>query len=237
MSTSRPKSPPKPAPAQPRGGVKVIVTSQLYTVAAAENYAPPAQLPRAVGTPPDQPPEGRDAFIAWLERRWGAYIDMKLRRPDILPESAKDLRQQVLVILCEKHEKEEAPPKDVPAFLGVVLKYVIANHQRRWKADVDAGADVDAAHAAAPSPESAAARAEMLEKIQRYAAHLTQEQLEVLEAREVHGLSLEEVAAARGCSVAAVFRTHARALRTLQDKARASERAASLAAYRSRFRK
>jgi RNA polymerase sigma factor (sigma-70 family) len=245
MRSSDPKSPKSlDTPAEPAptlvtaGGVRVFVRDLPVPARIAppeeeeQEEPPPDPFPRVIVFPPNQPVEERDAFVRWVDKQWGAFIDMKLRRGDILEESARDLHQKVLMFASAEYEKQKRPPQNVQAFLDTVIVHVICTHGQRVRPEFDEDTEADATAASAPTPESAAARAELLEKLRRYVTHLAPEEAEVFEAREVRGLTFEEIAAALGRSLSTVSSRYDRALRKLRDLARASERRATLRARR-----
>jgi RNA polymerase sigma factor (sigma-70 family) len=88
---------------------------------------------------------------------------------------------------------------------------------------------VDEAPVAALDPEEAALRAELFEKLDRYRAELSPQEAEVLDAREVRGLSFQEIGDALGLDKSTVFNIHKRAVQKLRDLADASERGTKLA--------
>ncbi len=191
-----------------------------------------AEGPDAIVLPAGQSAQDRESFLRWLNHHWGGFIQQRLvGRGDVLEESAKDLRQRVLLVLCAQYEKQDVP-RNMRAFLDRVIEHEVCNHKRRWSAPIAHGADVDAEVASAPGPESAALRAERWEKLRRYLTHLTQEEAEVFEAKELRGLTFEEIVAALGRPRSTVARQHDSAMEKLKALARLSERKVALGARR-----
>ena len=191
-----------------------------------------AEGPDAIVLPAGQSAQDRENFLRWLNDHWGGFIYMRLiGRQDVLEESAKDLRQRVLLVLCAQYEKQEVPA-NMRAFLDRVIEHEVCNHKRRWRPPIAPEADVDLEVASALGPESAALRAERREKLRRYLTHLTQEEAEVFEAKELRGLTFEEIVAALGRPRSTVARQHASAVEKLKELARVSERKVALGARR-----
>jgi RNA polymerase sigma factor (sigma-70 family) len=185
--------------------------------------------PRAIILPPNQRPEEREAFLAELEARHGDLIRREIaRRRDVAPGSRDDVRQTVLLILCAEFEKD-GPPDKPAALVRAVVDNAVRNHAaakaRRPRFDGDA--EVDDAPTGTPDPEAAAIRAEQVAKLERYRSHLTQEESDVLVAREAQGLGFEEIAERMGLPRTTVFRLHAAAIEKLREQAAASDRAAA----------
>jgi RNA polymerase sigma-70 factor (ECF subfamily) len=190
--------------------------------------------------PPNQPADERNAFLAEIEARYGDYIRREIaRRHGVAPGSRDDVRQNVLLILCDQLDKgkeagKPGPLEKGPKYIHTVVDNAVRNHtaKKARRPQTDAGAEVDEAATSAPSPEQAVAHAELCAKLERYRAQLTKEEEEVLHAREILGLSFEEIAEQLGRSRATVFSQHTRAVEKLRDMATASERAATHRAKR-----
>ena len=214
------------------GGVRVIVRDLPPEDVNEEEAEISAKGPDAIVLPAGQSAQDRESFLRWLNHHWGGFIQQRLvGRGDVLEESAKDLRQRVLLVLCAQYEKQEVP-RNMRAFLDRVIEHEVCNHKRRWSAPIAHGADVDAEVASALGPESAALRAERWEKLRRYLTHLTKEEAEVLEAKELIGLTFEEIVAALGRPRSTVARQHESAVEKLKELARLSERKVALGARR-----
>jgi RNA polymerase sigma factor (sigma-70 family) len=174
----------------------------------------------------------RDAFVASMGTEWGEVIldsltREVLRRKDSAKESAKDLRQLVLIVLSRKYERHvletgEAWEPDHPeAFVRSVSRNVARNHfkMKERRPEIERGLEVDAAPGVVPDPEQAALLAETLEQCE---GQLTQEEKEVFEARELLGLSFPVIASLVQRPLVTVHRQHARARAKLQAFTRAS---------------
>jgi RNA polymerase sigma factor (sigma-70 family) len=231
MSPFDPRKPPKPSQITTTSGVKVLLHGQEYAE-PEEEAPPPDPFPTAIVFPPGQSLAERNAFIEGLDRQWGPFIWKKLRRPDILPESAKDLHQKALIVLFNQQENLKGPDAKVTGFVDTVVTHLICNHLRRAKLPVEQSAEVEAEEDDAPDPERAVGNAELWQKLQGYVEHLSKEEAEVFKARELHGMIFEIIALAVDRPFSTVVSQHARAMRKLQDMARASERSAALGARR-----
>jgi RNA polymerase sigma factor (sigma-70 family) len=209
-------------------GVQIVVNGRDYDE-PEEEEPPPDPFPTAIVFPPGQSLAERNAFMEGLDRQWGALIWSKLRRSDILEESAKDLYQEARVILFNHADKLKGPDEVVTAFIGTVVTHLICNHGRRARPDVAQGADVDAQPTGAPDPERALANAELWRKLQGYLGRLSPEEREVFEAREV-GVTFEVIAVAVRRTVSTVTKQYHRAKQKLEDMARDSERSEALRA-------
>ncbi len=197
-----------------------------------EEPEPSLDMPQAIVLPPGQSARERDAFLRWFQDRWGAFIHGKLLAwRGMREESAKDLAQRVLLVICAKVDPRE-PPVHMQGFLDRVIHHEVLNHRRPKRLDIAPDADADAAIAPGPSPESEADRAEHWAKIERYLTFLSPEEAEVFEGKERMGMTFEAIAGATGRSRATVARQHARALEKLAEMARASERETELGARR-----
>jgi DNA-directed RNA polymerase specialized sigma24 family protein len=230
MSASDPKNRPKPVLVTTTG-VEVLVHGVDYTEPVEEPEVPPPDpIPTAIVFPPGQSIADRNAFIEGLEEQWGPFITGRLDRPDINAASAEELRQEALVILFLEYDKNKAPPKNVVAFLDKVLVNLICNHGRLARVKARAGDDAEAVPTLAPDPEQAVGRAELWHKMKGYVGRLSKEEAEVFEARELHGMIFEIIAAALERPFDTVVKQHVRALEKLRAMARASERPAALRA-------
>ena len=108
----------------------------------------------------------------------------KLRREDINPASAEELRQEALIILFTEYDKNKGPPKNVVAFLDKVLVNLICTHGQLARVKAGAGDDAEAVPTLAPDPEQAVGHAELWHKMKGYVGRLSKEEAEVFEARE-----------------------------------------------------
>jgi RNA polymerase sigma factor (sigma-70 family) len=224
--------PPSPPVPSAMGGGRAIVRDLPPEEPDEEEPEEPAPRPTTIIVPPGQHARDRAAFMTWLDANWGAFIlKTVLAQGGVSEESTKDLRQEVLLILCEQYDKHVAPTH-VMRFLERVIENETANHLRRWKVPIDRGADLDAEVDPGHSPESAAALAEQWDSFQRFLDQLTPAEAEVVEARELHGLTFKQIAEVLGRPLPTVVHQHARGLEKLQELARASEQATALDARR-----
>jgi RNA polymerase sigma factor (sigma-70 family) len=149
----------------------------------------------------------RDAFLASTNARWGRLILEELskaiaRRKDGASESAKDMCQKVLLVLCRRYEEHVmetgeawAPDKPGPYLCGVSRN--VAREHFRAKArrlPITRGVEVDETPGAAPDPEEAASDAELLAIFERERATLTAEQAEVFQGRVSLGMTFPAIA-------------------------------------------
>src|SRR5262249_26368981 len=158
--------------------------------------APQARMPQAIVIPEGQCSEDKDEFIAWVTKQWGTFVESELaRHRDIPPASREDLRQQVLLVLCDFFDKNNnRGPDDVPAYLETLVDNAARNYRqlaRRKKMEL--GAEVDAEVGTAADPEEAAMLAELWQKLRGYMDHLTPDEREVVEAREEQELSFSAI--------------------------------------------
>jgi RNA polymerase sigma-70 factor (ECF subfamily) len=176
--------------------------------------------------PLGQSPEDRDAFMKSLSEAYGPVIDELLReRKDVLPESAKDLAQNVILVLAKRMHEDE-PLRNVRAFLRRTIRYVANDHKKEWRPDVDRGADMCAEISPDLDPEQAAAQNEEWKRLAVYVDRLSPEERNAFNAIEGEGLSFKEAAEALGVPVGTVVTRHARAERKLAEFARESDREA-----------
>lgn len=196
----------------------------------ARKPAPRKRLPRAMVLPENQPIEDRDQFIEWVHETWGSFIVERLRYWQVLPESAKDLRQRVLLLVLDKYD-ERFIPDNMEAYLEVVVHHMARAHRRARGLPIDRGADAEAM-ADSGDPERDAMFAERVRQVELYFDSLTDAEKEVFEALEVEGKSLDAVAAQFKRSRSTVYDQRLRALEKLQCFVRSSEQAATFAAPR-----
>jgi RNA polymerase sigma factor (sigma-70 family) len=152
---------------------------------------------------------------------------MLLRRRDVLEESTKDVQQRVLMVLCDRIEKNRLP-ENVRGFLVGTMRREIANHKRAWRPEIEQGVDADAATCAAPDPEGAAELAERWEKLLRYLTRLPRAEAEVFERVDLDGQTLDEVATELRRPRSTVADQLVRARDKLEELVRVSARATEL---------
>jgi RNA polymerase sigma factor (sigma-70 family) len=194
---------------------------------------PPPEPPRPVdpwnqGTqaiifPAGQPAHEREAWFRTLCQRYAPFIEKMLILEGILPESAKDLRQDVLVIVFD-HVDAKDPILNAKAFLCGVLRNAALNHKRLKRLTARGSADVDEVLSEALDPEEAARLAEEWGKLRRYLGLLSQEEAWLIQRRVFDGAALEEIAAAMGCPRGTVADRVERAKERLAEIAVESER-------------
>src|SRR4051812_27961301 len=103
-------------------GVRVIIRDLPEPEPDEEEPEPWEDDPDAIIIPEDQPQADRDAFMRWAVKQWGGFIERTLAlRGDVLAESAKDLRQRVLLVLWKFYKKEKKEPHNMLAYLDDVI--------------------------------------------------------------------------------------------------------------------
>lgn len=216
-------------------GITVLVHERPCGAPAAKAPEPPRREPQVIIVPDNQPASDRAAFIAGIDARWGRFIQGELSRyKDVAIASRPDVHQNVLIILCEHYDKQKKDnkpvvPYNVRAFLRKVIHNEVQNHGRkkRRRVQIDGSAAVDEAPDAGMNPEQVASRAQLLAKVEQCSAHLTPEEREVFEAREVDQMTFEIIATACGRPLTTVRNQHERALCKLRELLAPSARGAS----------
>jgi RNA polymerase sigma factor (sigma-70 family) len=112
-------------------------------------------------------------------------------------ESAKDIEQRVLIVVCRSFEKNGPPPNE-RGTLVEVMRREIANHKRAFRPDVDPSAEVEAELSPATDPEGRAAAAEERAHLERYLALLPEQEAAAVRAVDLEYLTLDEAAAFLG---------------------------------------
>lgn len=170
----------------------------------------------------------RDAFLASMDAQWGDLILHELgkeiaRRKDGAQESAKDLRQKVLLVLCRRFEEHVAQTGEpwAPDYPGAYLRGVSRNVARdHFKAKarrpaITRGIEVDETAGAGLDPEETARHGELLAIFERERGTLTAEEAEVFEGRVSLGMTFPALAAVLGRPVSTVHVQHRRAVEKL----------------------
>ena len=170
----------------------------------------------------------RDAFLASMGAEWGAYILEELERPiarrNGAKESAKDLRQNVLLVLSRRYAQHvtrtgEAWTLTHPkAYLRSVCDNVARDHakSKTRMPEIARGVEVDETSGAGPDPEEASRQAELLEIFQRDHGTLTEEETEVFEGHASLDLTFPVIAAVVGRPLGTVYSQYRRALEKLE---------------------
>ena len=210
---------------------RTLVTSSGVTVVVRAPPPPPEPTPlpepprpRVVVRPPGPTGVDRDAVAREIVTQHGDLIRRTLaRRRDVAAESARDIQQRVLMIVCAQMESG-APPDNLSGFIRGVVRNEIANHKRTFRPEVDRGADPEAEPCAAPDPEASTGDAELRAKLAGYLRILPRAQAEVVCCVDLQGMTIDEAAAALGRKRGTVSTQLTRAREKLQDLARESER-------------
>jgi RNA polymerase sigma factor (sigma-70 family) len=226
-----PFDPNKPPAAPAAAGERVLTTTSGVKIKICE---PPPPRPRrrseprvpptqAIIFPPGQPAHEREAFFRSLSRQFGPFIEKMLILEGILPESAKDLRQDVLVIVVE-HVDAREPILNAKAFLCGALRNAAWNHKRLKRLTARGNAEVEEAIDDARDPEEAAKLAEEWRTLRRYFDLLSKEDAWLIERHVFDGATVDEIAAELGRPRGTAADCIARAKERLADLAAASER-------------
>jgi RNA polymerase sigma factor (sigma-70 family) len=172
----------------------------------------------------------RDAFMASIDARWRDEILRELcrliaRRWDGAQESANDLCQKVMLVLCRRYEAHAArtgtawAPDEPRAYLRAVCHNVVRDHfkMKARKPAIERGVEVDETSAAAPDPEQAASEAQLLAIFERERENLPPEEAEVFEGRTSLGMTFPAIAAVLGRPPSTVQTQYARAVARLRE--------------------
>ena len=170
----------------------------------------------------------RNAFLDSVDAKWGGLILEELgrviaRRKDGAQESAKDLRQKVLLVLCRRYEKHVAQTGKAWAldnperYLCGVSRNVAREHFRAKarRPAITRGVEVDETPGAVPDPEEAARHRQLLAIFERDPGTLTEEEAEVFEGRAAHDMTFPAIAAVLGRPVSTVHHQYRRAVEKL----------------------
>jgi len=173
----------------------------------------------------------RDAFLASMDAEWGWMILQELgkeiaRRKDGAQESAKDLRQKVLLVLCRRYEAHVAQtgeawaPENPGAYLRGVSRNVARDHakMKSRRPAIERGVEVDETAGAGRDPEEAASHVEFLAiyERERERGTLTAEEAEVFEGRASLDMSFPAIAAVLKRPLSTVHAQYSRAVEKLK---------------------
>jgi RNA polymerase sigma factor (sigma-70 family) len=163
--------------------------------------------PRAIILPEGQTDEERREFLDCLCRQYEGLVDELLaHRRDVLDESRKDLRQMVLLILCNHVVKTRRVPELPRRWLGDVIRKQVRNHKDRWRPPIQEGADAEAVAASSgQGPERAADLAGRRATLEECLAELTEDEAAVVRCVDLYDMSLEETAKALRKPLSTVF--------------------------------
>jgi DNA-directed RNA polymerase specialized sigma24 family protein len=170
----------------------------------------------------------RDAFLASMDKEWGGLILQELGkqialRKDGAQESAKDLRQKVLLVLCRRFEEHVARtgkawvPDDAGPYLRGVSRNVARDHfkAKARRPAITRGVEVDETAGAGLDPEEAARHGELLAIFERERGTLTAEEAEVFEGRVSLGMTFPAIAAVLRRNINTVYAQYRRAVEKL----------------------
>jgi RNA polymerase sigma factor (sigma-70 family) len=227
MSSFDPKK--QPAPRQEfttANGVKVIVAPPPPK--PPRRPPPEPRPPPIVVFPPNQPAAERQAFMDSLARQYGRYIVEKLEQKGVVPESAKDLAQDLILVVCEAVEKIEDPEKkrevlaNMRGYIAGVVNNAVRDHRdlaRNRKLVPDDGLAEAAAASSASDPEKAAIKAERKRKLQGYIRRLPQPEGDVIRCLDIEEMSYKATASKLGLPVGTLSTVRRRAFGMMQEMA------------------
>ena len=175
----------------------------------------------------DRPDAGApfdEATQAWLGEayeRSGGLVAGMLDRPDISPESAREMLNDAFVTLGE-YVRDRAVPKNEAAMLVTITGYAICNHGRRRKRrpGFDDDACLDDAPTSLPDGERRVHIGECARIVAAILATMTPEAGELIRLIDLQELSHAEAAAKVGRGVELVTKQHERAFRKFEDLVR-----------------
>jgi RNA polymerase sigma factor (sigma-70 family) len=170
----------------------------------------------------------RDAFLASVDAEWGWLILQELsqeiaRRKDGAQESAKDLRQKVLLVLCRRYEAHVARTgeawelESAGGYLRGVSRRVAWEHtkMKRRRPALARDVELDETPDDGLDPEEAARHVELLAIFERERGTLTAQEAEVFEGRAMNEMTFPAIAAVVGRSVSTVHAQYRRAVEKL----------------------
>jgi len=220
--TWAPLEPPPPQPPDaviiPEGQLAHVLPDGL--VEALEEQGPDVALdPRWKAA--------RDAFLASTGASWGAYIleelERTIARRNGARESAKDLRQNVLLVLSRQYAQHVARTGEAwtltnpKAYLRSVCDNVARDHAKsktRMPA-IARGIEVDETCDPGLDPEEEARHVQLLATFERDRGTLTEEEAEVFEGRVSLGMTFPAIAAVVRRPVSTVHVQYRRAVEKL----------------------
>jgi DNA-directed RNA polymerase specialized sigma24 family protein len=170
----------------------------------------------------------RDAFLASISAEWGWLILQALgkeiaRRRDGAQESAKDLRQKVLLVVCRRFEEHVArtgeawAPDNAGPYLRGVSRNVARDHfkAKARRPAITRGVEVDETAGTGLDPEEAACHVQLLATFERERGTLPAAEAEVFEGRVSLGMTFPAIAAVLGRPVSTVHVQYRRAVEKL----------------------
>jgi RNA polymerase sigma-70 factor (ECF subfamily) len=228
-STPTDATTPSPTEFITANGVKVIVQPAPPSELESEPEPEPEPIQRVVIRPPADAHREHDAIMKRLVDKYRPFIRaMLLRRGDVVPESAEDLAQRVLLVLSDEIAELKRLPPNVEGFLVDTIRNEVSNHKRGRAAEARRRAEADIEPWAAPDPEYALRHAQEKAKLERYADELPPHEKAVYCCIDREGMTYGETAAALGRPVGTVTTQIVRIRRKLKERAEESERAEAL---------
>jgi RNA polymerase sigma factor (sigma-70 family) len=221
---------PNPEPALTTASGTKVILRDIPSLRPAPKPRPKEPVQKVVVVPQNQPVEDREAFMRWICKEHGSFIEGLLRfRRDVRPASAQDVQQHVLVAIDAWYQKEKGRPKHPRGFLRRIVRNTVTNYNQPWRVDVDPGVDVEEELENATDPEGAAEHREWLA---RYLRLLPEDVAEVIWLIDGLGFSFDETVDELGLSHGTVSTWYYRGKKKLKELDTESERAAVLGGRR-----
>lgn len=179
---------------------------------------PPTAQP--VAPPAVAEDEGVDVPCSSIDEVYDRFQNLvwsKLRRPDIGPDSAEGIHQEVFLTM-NKLMHEQAPIDHVAALLKAITENQVLNYLRTRTRRPRFDPGVDAAELPSGQPDLARA-AEAREIVGLVLDGMAEETAKLILWIDVEGRSHQEIAAKLGCPVRTVQSRHSRARDEFQERA------------------
>lgn len=208
---------------------QVLVADSGVTVVVRGDPEPTWDVAR----PPPQTVAERDAIVREIEREHGAFLhrvacrEVKSLRGEVVEESTRDLEQRVKLVLTQQIV-DEGVPRNVRGFLTKAARNEALNYSRRWRLDVDHGADADAEVDEAPDPEEAVEDAEQRARLERHLGRIPEHLAAAFRCIAFRGMSYEAAAGELGRPMGTVAAHVTRARAKLKELVAESDREVEL---------
>ncbi len=211
------------------GGVQIVVRAPSSRPPPPERQPPPPPpplFPRRSSCRRACPGSSLDKVITELCELHRAFVlRVLVSHGDILPASANDLAQNVIVALWKYVRDHDRLPDTVRGFLVDLVDNEVIDHNRmkRRRPALDREADAEAVLDDGPDPEEAVAEAERLKKVHRCIALLPHEEAEAIRYVNLLEETLARAASALKRPLSTVAAQQARGLEKLKALANAEE--------------
>ncbi len=167
------------------------------------------------------PKKDRQQRVDRLCEEHRSFILDTLRHEGVHADAAKDLAQEVELILRE-HVEDERPLPSPRGFLTRVIQFVARNHKRFEGRRANAGVDVDVLPSQELDPERRAQKEQLWAKVIRYLADMPEHLAWAVYWIDMEGLGFEEAAEKLGRPAGTVSTHRARGIEMLKEMARRS---------------